>query len=136
MSLGMGVMINMLGGNAETVDAFNGSKNKTIKQAELDKADNVLRLHFTDGTGIKFFDDGQSCCETRYMNCDDDLEYFSGATLMSAEISDGPDVEAEYEKHEQQFLKIITSKGVFTVANHNEHNGYYGGFSIVVRELK
>lgn len=25
------------------------------------------------------FDGGQSCCENRYMNCDDDLDYFSGA---------------------------------------------------------
>ena len=44
------------------------------------------------------------------------------------------DVEEEYETHEVQFLEIKTSKGIFTMSTHNEHNGYYGGFAIVVSE--
>ena len=35
------------------------------------------------------------------------------------------------EKHEVQFLEIKTDRGVLTMANHNEHNGWYGGFWIV-----
>ena len=35
--------------------------------------------------------------------------------------------------HEVQFLEVKTSKGSFTMSSHNEHNGYYGGFSIEVR---
>lgn len=32
--------------------------------------------------------------------------------------------------HEVQFLHVKTSKGSFAVSNHNEHNGYYGGFNV------
>ena len=62
------------------------------------------------------------------MRTDDDLGYYIGSTLTGAEISDAPSVPNEYgEEHEIQFLRISTSRGVFTVSNHNEHNGYYGG---------
>jgi len=36
--------------------------------------------------------------------------------------------------HEVQFVLITTSLGVFTMATHNIHNGYYSGFSVVVEE--
>ena len=29
-----------------------------------------------------------------------------------------------------------TDSGEFVMQNHNEHNGYYGGFYIVAREIK
>ena len=139
--LGMGIRLNMLGGDKETVESFTNAIGKTIKRIELDSA-NELKIWFTDNTGIKMFDDGQSCCETRFMCCDDDLAPFIGGTLIGAEIADGPDLIADgpdlfdgCEEHNQQFLKVTTSKGVFTVVNHNEHNGYYGGFDIVVRNI-
>lgn len=131
--LGLGVMINMLGGNKETVKAYQASLGKTIKSVTL--KDDCLSMCFDDETGIQIFDDGQSCCENRYMVTDDDLLYHVGAKLLGAEVASAPDVEDDGECHEVQFLHIKTSKGTFTMSNHVEHNGYYGGFSIVIRPI-
>lgn len=128
---GLGVMLGMLGGNEETVNAVRASIGKTIENVHMD--DDVLIFHFTDGTKLKMWDDGQSCCEVRYMMTDDDLTYFFGAKLVGFEIKDAPDIEDNGEVHEVQFLDVTTDKGVFQMATHNEHNGYYGGFWIVAR---
>ena len=127
-NLGLGVMINMLCGNEKSVEAFSSCLNKTIKSLSL--SDNSLHFTFDDGTNLTIWDNGQSCCETRYIVCDDDLKQFIGAKLIGAEIKDAPNISAQYEEHEIQFLDIKTSLGVFQCASHNEHNGYYGGFSI------
>lgn len=133
-NLGLGVMIKMLGGNAETADAFHSSIGKVISAVELTQEDE-LHLHFEDGTGLKLWDDGQSCCESRYMRTDDNLDEYIGATLVGGEVKDAPDITTEYDTHEVQFLEIQTSKGPLTMASHNKHNGYYGGFSIQARTL-
>ena len=125
----MGVLIGMLAGNSESVAAFTGALGKTISGLRLGE-DDALHFEFSDGTKIKLFDDDQACCELRYMRTDDDLAAFIGAVLEDAEIKDAPDAEEEYGTHEVQFLEVKTSKGVFTMASHNEHNGYYGGFCI------
>jgi hypothetical protein len=130
--LGIGTMLSQLGGNAETVEAFTGALNKTI--AKLYLKDERLYIGLTDATGIVLYDDAQSCCEYRHMHTDDRLEEFVGATLLNAEIKDAPDIEGGGEVHEIQFLEITTSKGPFQMVSHNEHNVYYGGFSIVVRK--
>jgi len=66
------------------------------------------------------------------MRTDDDLTEFVGTKFLGVEIKEAPSIEGEYgEQHEVQFLEVKTDKGVFTMASHNEHNGYYGGFSIV-----
>ena len=127
--LGMGVMLNMLGGNAESVDAFTGAIGKIIAELNLGQ-DDALHFVFDDGSKIKLFDDGQSCCESRYMRTDDNLEDFVGAKLLGAEIKEAPSEPDEYGEHEVEFLEVQTDRGVFTMASHNEHNGYYGGFSI------
>lgn len=126
--LGINVLINRLGGNADSVAAFTAAVGKTIAVVEL--RDDVLRFQFSDGSKLILRDEGQSCCESRYMTTDDDLSEYVGAKLLDAEIKDAPSVENEYEEHEVQFLEVKTDRGVFTMANHNEHNGYYGGFSI------
>lgn len=126
----MGVMLGMLSGNKETVETHLAAKGKIIKKALL--ADDALTLHFTDDTAILFRDDGQSCCERRYMQTDDDLASYIGATFVGAELREAPTVEAEYDTHEVQFLVILTDRGNLTMASHNEHNGYYGGFHIVI----
>lgn len=131
MNLGIGVMLNMLGGNSSTVNAFNSSLNKKIDKVFLDEQHNVLVFEFGDGARLKIYDDGQSCCETRYMRTDDTLIEFYGAILLGAEIKDAPNITDQYGDHEVQFLEIKTDKGAFTMASHNEHNGYYGGFAIV-----
>lgn len=134
---GIGVMIQMLGGNHETVEAIQASVNKKIKTVSLDTELNQLKFSFDDGSGIMLFDNGQSCCENRYMRTDDNLPDFEGAVLLGFELKEAPNQVDQYgEEHEIEFLDVTTSKGVFTMANHNEHNGYYGGFSIVARSLE
>ena len=125
---GLGVMLNFLGGNEETVSAIKASIGNTITSIALDEKSIVIGL--SNGTKLKLWDDGQSCCESRYMSCDDDLQSFIGDKLVDIELKDAPNIEDEYGEHQVQFLDIITDKSRFQIANHNEHNGWYGGFSI------
>lgn len=128
----LGVMISYLSGNEDSVNTFKSAVGKTIEEASCDG--NYLTLKFTDGSSINFYDDGQSCCETRYMVCNDNLSEYKGSTLVTAELADAPNIQDRYgEEHEVQFLRVQTSSGVIVVSNHNEHNGYYGGFSIRVK---
>jgi hypothetical protein len=126
--LGLGVMIQSLGGNEETVKAIKESLGKHIVNIVLES--DSLAIHFEDKTVLYLQDEGQSCCEHRYMTTDDDLSEFCDSQFMDVELADGENKDDEYGEHEIQFLNIKTSKGTFQMANHNEHNGYYGGFWI------
>jgi hypothetical protein len=128
--LGMGAMIGLLRGNEDSVKAFRAGVGKKITALKLE--DNALCFTFDDGYQMKMSDEGQSCCEHRYMTTADDLRQFVGATLLGATIKQAPDVEDGGEAHEVEFLDVETSLGVFQMANHNEHNGYYGGFDLRV----
>lgn len=130
-NLGLGVIIGMLGGNQETVSAIQQSLNKTIKEVKLEG--NILEMDFEDGTSLSIFDNGQTCCEHRYMVTADDLRTFAGAKFLNAETVPAPNEPNQYGEHEVQFLNVTTSFGVFQMATHNEHNGYYGGFHLVAR---
>lgn len=136
--LGLGVMLQMLGGNEKTVKAVKTSLGKEVFALAVVKRDDNedyyedrLMFSFTDGTGLLLWDGGQSCCELRYLHTDDKVGDFVGAELMKIELRDGPTTEDEYgEPHDVQFVLVTTSLGVFTLETHNEHNGYYGGFWI------
>lgn len=131
---GIGVPLGFLGGNAETVEVHQRAIGKTIKSAKL--SDDVLKFEFTDGTGLNVWDDGQSCCEERYMTTDDDLSAFAGAEFRGLDLRDGPTVVGGYgDVHEVQFLIVKTSLGDFTMETHNEHNGYYSGFWIICQSF-
>lgn len=133
---GMGAMLHLLGGNRETVETFQAARGKQIASLVMNPdGDGQLEIRFTDGSGIAFYDDARSCCESRYMHTDDALADFVGGTLDGAKTVAGPNKESDYGDHEQTFLKVTTSKGVFTVVTHNEHNGYYGGIAIAVKPL-
>jgi len=130
--IGIGAMLKILGGNQETVEAVGKSLGKTIRSVAV--SGNSLDFVFTDGGTLSVWDDGQSCCENRYMSTEDELGYFVGGNLLKLELVDAPNIDgADGGTHEVQFLDVHTSKGMFQVANHNEHNGYYGGFGIVAR---
>lgn len=132
--LGLGVMIQRLGGNEETVTAVKSSIGKTIAELTLLKGEmDSLDFTFTDGSKLSLWDNGQSCCEHRYMETGDKLADFIGSELLGFELKEGPVENPDSEPHEIQFLDVKTSKGVFQMSNHNEHNGYYGGFSITAR---
>lgn len=133
MSLGIGVMLGFLSGNADTVAAYKAAIGKTISTVAMDHGEpEKLVINFEGGSRLIVMDDGQSCCESRYMTCDDDLTVYGGSVMQDIEVRDGPEHKAgEYgDEHEEQFLVVTTSQGSFTVATHNEHNGYYGGFWI------
>lgn len=105
---------------------------KIIKEAVMDG--DSLRLNFVDGLKIRIFDNGQSCCESRYMTCDDDVQSLVGNILTNISVKNftcsGSD-----DTHEICFLEIGTNKGFITIATHNEHNGYYGGFGLEIIEI-
>jgi hypothetical protein len=128
----MGAMIRMLGGNSESVEAWRKVIGKPIASIALGD-DDVLRIATNDGTKIAVSDHAQSCCESRYMRTDDDLSQFVGATLVNGEIRPAPEVEDGGETHEVEFLVLVTDRGNITFSSHNEHNGYYGGFSVEAR---
>lgn len=130
--LGIGVMLGQLAGNTETVNCIQSVIGKQIKSIELIEDEIVLK---TSEGGLKLLDDGQSCCEARYMRTDDDLSEFTGAVVNGFELKQAPDQDHEWGTHEVQFLEIATSKGAITFASHNEHNGYYSGFRIVAKPL-
>lgn len=115
------------GGSKEDPKSFYG---RTITAAEL--KDERLRLSFDDGQQIAIWDNGQSCCEHRYMACDDDVQSLVGHKLVRIEAKEGPDAAGDYDVHEQVFVEIGTDVGFITLANHNEHNGYYGGFGLTI----
>ena len=133
MATGLGVLIKSMTSDPEAVAALEHAIGRTLAFVALDKTANensgALRFAFADGTAVRLFDDGQSCCEIRYMACDDDLDDFAGATVTDIEIRDVDDVEDEYgDRHDVQFLHVQTDQGAIVVSMHNEHNGYYGGF--------
>jgi hypothetical protein len=136
MNLGIGVMLNYLGGNEETVKAIKSSIGKKITNICIDESVEKLNITLDDNSILSIYDDGQSCCENRYMNCDDNFEDFIGDELRDFELKEIDIKEDEWEDHEIKFLDVITNKGRFQIANHNEHNGYYGGFAIVAKLTK
>jgi len=130
---GLGVMISQLSYRSKNPADFYGKTISSVFMGENHYGDNFLDIEFTDNVKIRLRDDGQSCCEHRYMTCDDDLQALVGNKLEKIEIKDVEYKEGEYgQPHDIQFLEITTDKGFITIANHNEHNGYYGGFSIIV----
>jgi hypothetical protein len=124
---GMGVLLSS--GSDVKLDDIKG---KTIRFAKL--VENKVFLQFTDGTRIKLYDDGQSCCENRYISTDDEMNNIEDGLLLDIEKKEGPIVEKDCEVHEQIFVEIKTDKGFVTLCTHNEHNGYYGGFALVLQK--
>ena len=128
--LGIGAMLHHLSGGSEhSAEEFYGRK---IASAEI--TDERLTLGFDDGKKIQVWDNGQSCCEARYMTTDDDVQSLVGGELRRIEAKDGPEEEGDYDVHEQVFVEVGTDQGFITIANHNEHNGYYGGFGLTITE--
>lgn len=125
--IGLGVLINSLGGTEETAKAITEASGKVIQSCWLNE--NKLNIQFADGACLRVWDDGQSCCETRYMRTDDELTSIEGEVFIGLERKDASNVTDEYgEVHEVQFLDVITDRSRVQISNHNEHNGYYGGF--------
>lgn len=130
--LGMGVLLHVLsGGSKHSPEEYIGKK---IAGASMN--DDKLQLVFDDGKKIQIWDDGQSCCEYRHMSTDDDIQSLIGHILTRIDVKPGSDggEEWEYDVHETCFVEIGTDAGFITIVNHNEHNGYYGGFGLTITE--
>lgn len=132
--LGLGVMLRSLCGNEENVNAFTSSLNKTITAIDTD--DENLWLTFDDGTRLRFYDDGQSCCEKRWMEPQANYDPLLGSKLLGGEMKQLDELPDEYGNHELCELSITTDKGAICSKFHNEHNGYYGGFYITTSLVK
>ncbi len=133
MNLGIGAMMHYLsGGSKESADKYYGRK---IKAASM--KNEKLNIAFEDGSEIQIFDNGPSCCESRYMRTDDDVNWLVGKTLKAINTKPADNKTGEYgEEHECVFLEIDTNEGCITFSNHNEHNGYYGGFGLTINEVR
>lgn len=128
---GMGAMIHYLsGGSKHDPSEYYGQK---ITSAEI-KDDALILGLSPSGKTISIWDNGQSCCESRYMRTDDDVQSLVGHELRRIEAKEAPNIDDEYGEHEQVFVEVGTDKGFITIANHNEHNGYYGGFGLTITE--
>jgi len=139
--MGMGALMGLMRGNEDSVKTWKRAEGKKIKALRLDPASNkengALVFTMEDGYQFEIIDNGQTCCESRYMTTDDDLSAHEGATLLDAEVREGNESEDEhYEVHEIDFLVVTTSAGQFAVETHNEHNGYYGGFDVRCRTME
>ena len=130
--LGIGAMLHQLSGGSEhRAPEFYGRK---IVDATFSEED--VRLTFADGCRIRIYDDGQSCCESRYLTTDDDVRDLVGGALTEVVLREGPEQAGTYDEvHESQFMDIRTDKGFITVSSHNEHNGYYGGICMSIAVL-
>ena len=131
---GIGAMLHYLSGGSEhNAEEYVGQKVASAKlNTETDPE--YVEIAFEGGKTIRIMDAGQSCCESRYITCDDDFASLVGGTLLGIETKSVPDIEGEYEVHEQVFIEIKTDKGSVTFTTHNEHNGYYGGFGLTIEE--
>lgn len=132
MNYGIGAMLHYLGGGSDKDPSeYYG---RTIGHAEID--DERMIITFEDGVSIKIFDDGQSCCENRYITCDDDVSCLVGGKLIKIESSEDGESDGDYDEvHEWVFIEVATDKDHIKFCTHNEHNGYYGGFGLSVTEL-
>lgn len=130
---GIGVMLKQLSGNEKEYNNWQLMKGGKITALSL--SDDTVCVTLENVGSFKLYDNGQSCCEHRYMVTDDDLTQFVGGRLNDMEIKAADSIKGtnEYdEAHEVQFLRLITDRGNVVFSNHNEHNGYYGGFNITI----
>lgn len=97
----------------------------------VDLNDERVILKFPVGS-LAISDAGQSCCEQRYITCDDDLTSIVGARLLKIEAKPGPDEDDEYDVHEIMFVDVLTDVGFIQLRTHNVHNGFYGGFILKI----
>lgn len=120
------------------VEELKASLGKTIYKIKLNN--NVVSLTLDDGSQFEFWDNGQNCCEERYLDTFDDIERIEGQKLVGVQVLNAgtpPEHDKqEVECHEISFLEFKTDKDVISFSSHNLHNGYYGGISLTVKKVK
>jgi hypothetical protein len=127
-------MIDVCNLEGKSLDAFMKVVGKKIMGIKLE--DDMLYISFGSQGTLKVSDEGQSCCEHRYMTTDDKLDEYVGGNLLNIEIKPVPiplKDSGDGDDHDIEFLEVTTTKGAFVMTTHNEHNGYYGGFYVCAR---
>lgn len=133
MNPGLGSMLYVLGGGSpKDPKDYAG---RLISEVSMN--DNVFYITFQGGVQIKIWDNAQSCCESRYMTTDDDPLDLVGKKLVHIVSKEAPQPEGDHwGEHDIVFIEIMVDSGhTVTLVNHNEHNGYYGGFGLSVDEV-
>ena len=115
--------------NEERVNKYVG---ETVTKAWVKYGKVFLKF---GNNGLCVWDDGQYCCEDRYIITDDDVSDLVGGKLRHIVVREGSMVYHDFGCHDIDFLEIATEQTHVTFETHNEHNGYYGGFDVVVREI-
>jgi len=137
-------MLHQLWGNWDNElaeDNFDSMQLSDVVRMWIDEDENdgdgMLKILFADDGLLKLWDSARTCCETRWIHTDDDLDYLSGSRIMNIEVAEGSMDEDENGYVEEcEFLRIITNKGTATFSFYNNHNGYYGGISLGGRYVK
>lgn len=129
---GLGAMIDWLSGYDSDKEALEKAIGQEISSVRVEN--DIIKIDFKVGFGIEILDNGQSCCEHRYMVVDDkDFDYFVGAKFTGIAVGEYLSNNDDYNCHDSQFLYIRTDIGTFDAVMHDEHNGYYAGFSPRIR---
>lgn len=96
----------------------------------IDYRDDIIYIQTDDWRYSLFMD--HDCCEIRYFECADDLSEYINSTILVAFLSLATVTASDDDVHEVAFLRIMTTSGELSISAHNEHNGYYSGFSLVI----
>jgi hypothetical protein len=117
--------------------------------------DNTITLYSKNFLRVEITDEGQQCCENRFIHTEDNLEIYGLGKLIKLDYEE---IEVEQEnikskiqylvsvpqdpddEVEMAFLKI-TFQNIVTINNfmfntYNIHKGYYGGFMPELRIYK
>jgi hypothetical protein len=126
--------------NKELLSLIVGKPILSVKIIKEDKGEyqedvDTIVIELEDGFILKLSDEGQSCCEERYITCDDNLSDLIGSKFTGIrELSTTDEIgEEDYGSHEIIFIEIRAEDTVCTVCTHNVHNGYYGGFDLNIQ---
>lgn len=92
----------------------------------------VISIFLENGINLLIKDDAQHCCEKRYMTTSDDINSIVGENLLNIFVKNCNKIESDCKVYEIAFLEIKTDKQSITFESHNEHNGYYGGFNLMI----
>lgn len=127
-------MLEMCNLEGKSAEAFLKVVGKKIMGITMENDE--LRLSFGSQGTLIVSDQGQSCCEHRYITTDDKLSDYVGGNLINIEVKPVPIPTLDSDDgdcHDIEFVEVTTTKGSFVLVTHNEHNGYYGGFYVCAR---
>ena len=117
--------------NKYTVEELSVKEIYNLAIQEITIKDNCLTIKGLNLTAT--ICDEVSCCESRYMVCEDDLSSFIGAQLLRIEYAENVAQDEDQGSYtDVGWLKVTTTQGVFTVNTYNENGGYYSGLSPVL----